>query len=140
METGLLLRHVAQVEIVLEAILDIRQARRLLRPLHAGGQMPAPKMLGDAGVRQQAQLPVEEKTAVERQPLQPGNVVRVQVGQHDGVYRGGVEIHRGRRRGLSHHLADGMRAVDQQPAAIGLQGQAGRVGDGRKGVSYAQRQ
>ena len=83
-------------------------------------------MLRDALMGKQFKRPVQEEPAVIGQALQARYMVGVQVRQHDGVYVGGVESHAGRKRRLPHHFADRVGAVDQQPAAFGLQSQAGR--------------
>ena len=135
---GLVLRQFMQLEEVRQMVFGNRPARFVPGVLHPGRQMPRPQMLRDARMGKQIKRPVQEEPAVIGQSLQARHMVGVQMRQHDSVYVGGVESHACRKRSLPHHLADGVGAVDEQPAAFGLQGQASGVGNGRKGVANPQ--
>jgi hypothetical protein len=65
-------------------------------------------------------------------------MVGVQVGEGNGLDPVDVELDAAPQRSLPHHLADGVRAVHEQPSPPGAQGEAGRVVYCREGVTDAE--
>lgn len=108
------------------------------KQLHAAGQVTIPEAGRDDWVDREAGTPSEREVAEEAEPLEPGGVIRVEVGEGDGLDPVEVELDVGLHRGVTQHLPDGVRAVDEEPPLLCAQREARGVVLRREGVADAE--
>jgi hypothetical protein len=118
--------QITQLEEVFQAAL-LDPSIRLHGPLHARSQAGPPQIADNVGVDHQRQLAAEDVAEIVGKSFEAGTVIGVEVRDENAVEAVEIELDVGRLGGFGQHLANGMRAIDEQPTFAGDNGEAGRV-------------